>query len=76
MKGRATTLTMTVLITTLTMGTTLALVAPLAYAAPQWGDGAAGSPSTRTVFRTNAHRTGAIATEPAYHFQVLRNNRY
>jgi hypothetical protein len=67
---------MTGLITTLAMGTTLVLVAPLADAAPQWGDGAAATPSARTVFRTNAHRAGAIATEPANLFQVLRNNRY
>jgi hypothetical protein len=63
-------------ITTLTIGTTLALVAPVARAAPEWGDGAAATPSTRIVFNANAHGSRTIATQPANLFQVLRNDRY
>lgn len=65
MKAKATTLLTGI-------AATLALIVPIAQAAPEFGDGAAATPTTQTVGR---YTTLKILTrsEPANYFQVLRN---
>jgi hypothetical protein len=66
MKTKATTLMIGI-------GITLALIVPVAQAAPEWGGGAAATPSARTL-RTNTTVRHLTTTEPAHYFQVLRNS--